>query len=74
VIKIYSLVCLIKFEPAVVEQMRLRMVKNQDKLIQALALGRKNKKYKQSRLTSVNDNDYNMIREVYRAMGQGAFF
>ncbi|GAA6616469.1 phosphate/phosphite/phosphonate ABC transporter substrate-binding protein [Scytonema sp. NUACC26] len=63
-----------KFEPAVVEQIRSRMLKNQDKLIQALIVGRKNKKYKQSRFTPVNDTDYNMIREVYRAIGQGAFF
>lgn len=63
-----------KFEPAVVEQIRSRMIKNQDKLIHALILGRKNKKYKQSQLVPVNDADYNMIREVYRAIGQGAFF
>lgn len=50
------------------------MIENQDKLIQALILGRKNKKYKKSQLVSVNDSDYNMIREVYRAIGQDMFF
>jgi phosphonate transport system substrate-binding protein len=63
-----------KFEPAVVEQIRTRILKSQEKLIQALRLGRKNKKYKQSQLVPVNDTDYNMIREVYRAIGQGTFF
>ncbi|KAF3888005.1 MULTISPECIES: phosphate/phosphite/phosphonate ABC transporter substrate-binding protein [Nostocales] len=63
-----------KFDRAIVEHIKSRMIENQDKLIQALILGRKNKKYKKSQLVSVNDSDYNMIREVYRAIGQDMFF
>lgn len=63
-----------KLNSAIVEHIKSRMIENQDKLIQALILGRKNKKYKKSQLVSVNDSDYNMIREVYRAIGQDMFF
>lgn len=62
-----------KFEPAVVELMRSRIIQSQDKLIQALIAGRNHKKYKQSRLIPAKDTDYNMIREVYKAIGQGQY-
>jgi phosphonate transport system substrate-binding protein len=62
-----------KFEPAVVELVRSRILQNQDKLIQALLVGRKHKKYNQSQFIPANDADYNMIREVYQAIGQGQF-
>jgi phosphonate transport system substrate-binding protein len=56
---------------AVVEKMRARLVKNQNKLIEALLLGKVNAKYKGAKLVPANDSDYNMIREVYQAIGQG---
>lgn len=62
-----------KFAPAVVEMMRSRMIQSQDKLIQALVAGRNQKKYKQSQFIPANDADYNMIREVYKAIGQGKY-
>ena len=59
---------------AVVETMRDRLVKNQDKLIEALLVGKVNAKYKGAKLMPANDSDYNMIREVYKAIGQGNVF
>ncbi|MEG3840109.1 phosphate/phosphite/phosphonate ABC transporter substrate-binding protein [Microcoleus sp. herbarium14] len=59
---------------AVVETMRDRMVKNQDQLIEAILLGKANAKYKGAKLVPANDSDYNMIREVYKAIGQGNVF
>ncbi|MEG3896528.1 MULTISPECIES: phosphate/phosphite/phosphonate ABC transporter substrate-binding protein [unclassified Microcoleus] len=54
-----------------VEKMRDRLVKNQDKLIEALLVSKANAKYKGAKLVPANDSDYNMIREVYKALGQG---
>jgi len=54
-----------------VEKMRARLVKNQNKLIEALLVGKVNAKYKGAKLVPANDSDYNMIREVYQAIGQG---
>lgn len=61
-----------KLAPGFVEEMRSRMVKNQDKLIQTLANADEGK-YKGSKLVLANDADYNMIREVYKAIGQAQF-
>jgi phosphonate transport system substrate-binding protein len=58
----------------VVEKMRDRLVKNQNKLIEALVVGKVNTKYKGAKLVPANDSDYNMIREVYKAIGQGNVF
>jgi phosphonate transport system substrate-binding protein len=57
-----------------VEKMRDRLVKNQDKLIEALLVSKANAKYKGAKLMPANDSDYNMIREVYKAIGQGNVF
>ncbi|HLO51837.1 MAG TPA: phosphate/phosphite/phosphonate ABC transporter substrate-binding protein [Kamptonema sp.] len=57
-----------------VEKMRDRLVKNQDKLIEALLVGKTNAKYKGAKFVPANDSDYNMIREVYKAIGQGNVF
>lgn len=54
-----------------VEKIRDRLVKNQDKLIEALLVGKFNAKYKGAKMMPANDSDYNMIREVYKAIGQG---
>ncbi len=56
-----------------IEDMRSRMIKNQDKLIQSLLTAKALKRYKGSKLIPANDADYNMIREVYQKIGQGNF-
>ncbi|MDZ7952729.1 phosphate/phosphite/phosphonate ABC transporter substrate-binding protein [Nostoc sp. DedQUE09] len=53
--------------------MRSRMMKHQDKLIQSLVTAKANQNYKGSKLVLANDADYNMIREVYQKIGQGNF-
>jgi len=58
----------------VVEKMRDRLVENQDKLIEAILVGKANDKYQGAKLVPANDSDYNMIREVYKAIGQGNVF
>jgi len=55
----------------IVEKIRARLVENQDKLIEAILLGKANDKYQGAKLVPANDSDYNMIREVYKAIGQG---
>jgi len=57
-----------------VENIRYRLVENQDKLIEAILLGKANDKYQGAKLVPANDSDYNMIREVYKAIGQGNVF
>ncbi|MBD1812920.1 phosphate/phosphite/phosphonate ABC transporter substrate-binding protein [Microcoleus sp. FACHB-45] len=54
-----------------VEKIRTRLVENQDKLIEAILLGKANDKYQGAKLVPANDSDYNMIREAYKAIGQG---
>ncbi|HEY9295067.1 MAG TPA: phosphonate ABC transporter substrate-binding protein, partial [Phormidium sp.] len=61
-----------KLAPEFVKEMRDRAIKNQDKLIQSL-LSVEEGKYKGSQIVPANDADYNMIREVYKAIGQGSF-
>ncbi|MDZ8256896.1 phosphate/phosphite/phosphonate ABC transporter substrate-binding protein [Nostoc sp. ChiQUE01b] len=56
-----------------ITDMRSRMIKYQDKLIQSLVTAKANQKYKGSKLVIANDADYNMIREVYQKIGQGKF-
>ncbi|MEG5071620.1 phosphate/phosphite/phosphonate ABC transporter substrate-binding protein [Microcoleus sp. B3-D2] len=57
-----------------VEKIRTRLVENQDKLIEAILLGKANDKYQGAKLVPANDSDYNMIREAYKAIGQGNVF
>jgi phosphonate transport system substrate-binding protein len=57
-----------------VENIRARLVENQDKLIEAILVGKANDKYQGAKLVPANDSDYNMIREVYKAIGQGNVF
>lgn len=54
-----------------VEKIRTRLGENQDKLIEAILLGKANDKYQGAKLVPANDSDYNMIREAYKAIGQG---
>ncbi|HEY9852416.1 MAG TPA: phosphate/phosphite/phosphonate ABC transporter substrate-binding protein [Leptolyngbyaceae cyanobacterium] len=55
-----------------VKEINSRMVKHQEKLLQSLLFVEEGK-YRGSRLVSANDSDYNMIREVYKTIGQGNF-
>jgi phosphonate transport system substrate-binding protein len=55
-----------------VEEIRLGIVKNHDKVIQSLSSVDRGK-YKDSKLVLANDSDYEMIRDVYKAIGQGSF-
>lgn len=57
-----------------VENIRTRLVENQDKLIEAILVGKANDKYQGAKLVPANDSDYSMIREVYKAIGQGNVF
>jgi len=58
----------------VVEEIRSRLLANQDELIEAiLASEAMAKKFKGASLAPASDVDYDMIREVYRAIGQGEF-
>jgi len=66
-----------KLEPLLVDEIRERMLKNQDRLLQAILSvpvpTSLNSKFKGATLASANDSDYDMIREVYKAMGEGDF-
>ncbi|NWF60214.1 MAG: PhnD/SsuA/transferrin family substrate-binding protein [Fischerella sp.] len=59
--------------PAFIQQMQQLMLKHQDKLIQAILASPENEKFKGSKMLAATDADYNMIREVYKAIGQGEF-
>lgn len=63
-----------QLEPVLVAEIRDRMFANQDKLVEAIgsvpAFG---SKFKGATLAPANDRDYDMIREVYKAMGDENF-
>jgi phosphonate transport system substrate-binding protein len=63
-----------KLNSNLTDEIRSRMVENQKKLIEALAIAPANNKFKTSEMIAADDSDYNMIREVYEALGQGQFF
>ncbi|KKD38508.1 MAG: PhnD/SsuA/transferrin family substrate-binding protein [Limnoraphis robusta] len=58
-------------DPKVVAEYKKRIIENQDKLLQALVAGEETQKYKGSRLVPVEDSDYDIIRDVYQAIGEG---
>ena len=60
-----------KLDSQVVEEYKNLIVNNQDKLITALAKGESTKKYQGSKLVAANDTDYDLIRDVYQAIGEG---
>ncbi|MEH2192428.1 MAG: PhnD/SsuA/transferrin family substrate-binding protein [Nostoc sp.] len=62
-----------QFASSFIADMRSRMINHQDKLIQSLVSAKANQKYKGGKFISVNDANYNMIREVYQKIGQGNF-
>ena len=56
--------------PQVIDIIRGQMLANQDKLMEGIIAAES--KFKGGTLIAANDSDYNMIRQVYRAIGQGA--
>ena len=59
-----------QMKPETVAEIRSRMLAAQDKLLAALVMGDQNPKYKESELLAADDSHYDMIREVYRAIGE----
>lgn len=55
-----------------VKEISDQLVKRQDQLLQSL-LTVEEGKFKGSKLVPVKDSDYKMVREVYKAIGQGSF-
>lgn len=62
-----------KLDSAFVEDLRSRILENKNQLMQAIQATEENKKYKKSELVPANDKDYDLIRDVYKAIGQGDF-
>ena len=63
-----------QLEPVLLAEIRDRMLENQDKLLQALrSVSLNRSKFKGSTLAAANDRDYDMIRKVYKAMGEDNF-
>jgi phosphonate transport system substrate-binding protein len=58
--------------PAVVEEIKSRLLQHQEQLALSLAAV-EDDKYVGATLIPVKDSDYDGVREVYRAMGQGDF-
>lgn len=56
-----------------IETLRSQMLKHQDKLIQSMLISSANRKYVGSQMLTANDADYDMIREVYKRIGQDSF-
>ncbi|MDJ0725271.1 MAG: PhnD/SsuA/transferrin family substrate-binding protein [Prochloraceae cyanobacterium] len=57
-----------KFSTQSVETMRLQMLANRDKLIASIVATQS--KFKGANLVASKDSDYDMIRQVYRSLGQ----
>jgi len=63
-----------RMKPEEVENLRDRILADQETIVRALGFTTANKsKYKASTLIAVDDRDYDMIRNVYRAIGEGNF-
>ncbi|MGD1806262.1 phosphate/phosphite/phosphonate ABC transporter substrate-binding protein [Dapis sp. BLCC M126] len=60
-----------KLDSQVVEEYKNMIINNQKQLVTALAEGKSTKKYKTSELIVANDTDYDLIRDVYKAIGEG---
>lgn len=61
-----------KLDPAFVTQIQERLIQNQDQVLQSISLA-DDEKFKGAQMVTVNDVNYNVIREVYKAIGQGGF-
>ena len=55
------------------EGVRSRIVENEVKLMQAILVAPANKKYQNSKMVPAKDEDYDMIREGYKAIGEEDF-
>ncbi|MUH01474.1 phosphate/phosphite/phosphonate ABC transporter substrate-binding protein [Scytonema sp. UIC 10036] len=60
-------------DTAFIEHIGNLMLKHQDKLLQAMLLAPGNEQFQGSTMTMAVDTDYDMIREVYKAIGEGDF-
>lgn len=61
------------FASTFVQKMQQLILEHQDQLIQALLVSSANDKFKGSKMFAAVDADYNVIREVYKAIGEGSF-
>ena len=61
-----------QLNPEVVKQISSLLIKDREKIVQSLSAVEEGK-YKTSTLVPVNDSEYDMIRDVYKAIGQGSF-
>ncbi|MBD2124711.1 phosphate/phosphite/phosphonate ABC transporter substrate-binding protein [Trichocoleus sp. FACHB-262] len=59
-----------QLDPAFVGQIQQRLLQNQNRILKAIAPADGNK-FEGAKMVQVNDTDYNMIRDVYKAIGQG---
>ncbi|MEM8780167.1 MAG: phosphate/phosphite/phosphonate ABC transporter substrate-binding protein [Cyanobacteria bacterium P01_G01_bin.49] len=62
-----------KLKPEYIEQIKDRMVENQDQLIAGIVAVEANEKYQGSTLIEAKDSDYDPIREAYQAIGVNDF-
>ncbi|HBQ97925.1 MAG: PhnD/SsuA/transferrin family substrate-binding protein [Roseofilum sp. Belize BBD 4] len=53
-----------------IAQLQARIVENERKLIDAIGVSPANKKYAQSQIVPAKDEDYDLIREGYKAIGE----
>lgn len=60
-------------DPALVEDIRGKMLANQEALVTAITSVDANEKFVGSELVSVDDSDYDPVREAYRAIGVDEF-
>lgn len=61
-----------KLDSSFVKQIGERIIENQDKILQSL-LSVEEGKFKGAKLAPANDDDYNLVRDVYKVIGQGSF-
>lgn len=60
-------------DPELVAEIRTRILLNEEKLLASIVSVKGFDKFKNAKIIAANDSDYDMIREVYQAMGQGNF-
>ncbi len=61
-------------KPEITNQIKTAIMNHQEELIKALATPVANEKFKVSTFITAKDSDYDLIRNVYKAMGEGVFF
>lgn len=59
-------------DPRLIDVMKERLLRHQVKIVEAIARYQTNK-YSGSELVPTNDEDYDAVRDVYEAIGQGEF-